>query len=177
MLKILIVDNLELARQGIKALIDNETEIEIIGFAKDGLEAIEFVQNSSIKPNIVLTDLFLPKIGGIKVTEEICRQFPEIKIIIVSDLKNKKVAICAIETGAYGYLLKNKLNNKNLTNAIWSAHYGYIQIDAEIINHSVLIESVERFDDSVTTGSFPSHNIVTDVAEKKEEHIVEDVWL
>lgn len=170
MVGILIVDELEVARQGISAFISQANEIEIIGFAQDGLEAFEFIQNCLVKPDIVLIDLFLPKIGGIKLIEEICRRFPKIKVVIITDLKNKDVALCAIKTGAFGYLLKDKLDDRILTNAIWSAHYGYVQLDAEIFNSSAkFVESTNNH----VVNDCTSNNTVIEKSEKIEK--VEEV--
>ena len=172
MIKVLTVDDLNIVRQGIKVLLSEEPDIEIIGSASNGSEAIKIIKSLEDKPDIALVDLLMPVMGGIKLTEEISRQFPTIKVIIVSDLENKKVASCATKMGARGYLLKNKLNTDNLVNAIHSVHNGYIQLDAEIVNTT--IKNSLHF-------SPPSQALKIgnsfDLTDKEQEKSLEDVWL
>ena len=176
MIEVLVVDDLNIVRQGIKVLLSEETEIEIIGLAKNGCEAIEFLKSLESKPDIALVDLLMPVMGGIKVTEEISRQFPNIKVIIISDLHNTNIASCAIETGARGYLLKSKLNTDNLVNAICSVHNGYVQLDAEIVDTTIKnpIRSQTPSQD-LSKNDFDSNHSA--LSKEEQGKLLEDVWL
>lgn len=175
MIHVLIVDDLNIVRQGIKTFLADKTDIKVIGSVKNGLEAVEFFQKAKTKPDIALIDLLMPVMGGIKATEIISQQFPEAKIIIVSDLKDVNVASCAVKMGAKGYLLKGKLNANNLINAVYSVYNGYIQLDAEIVNSPIK----DMANHSAENKNNTSNNDLeyNAFSENGNSHVVEDVWL
>ena len=180
MIRVLVVDDLNIIRQGIKAFLAQEANIEIIGFAHNGKEAIDSIRKIEAKPDIVLMDLLMPIIGGIKATEEICREFPEIKIVIISDLKNAETASYAVKIGARGYLFKSRLNASNLINAIYSAQNGYIQLDAEIVGHSITSKKKEVRHptyciSNINQSSSQSNN--NTLNKDNDEGVIKDFWL
>lgn len=183
MIQVLVVDDLNIIRQAIKTFLARKTDIEIIGFASNGLEAIELIEKLKVKPDIVLMDLLMPVMGGIRATEEICREFSSTKVIIVSDLRNTETASYAVEIGAKGYLLKSKLNSDNLIDAIHSVQNGYVQLDAEIVECSAknIVHHLDLPKNDMNKKNF-SLNGSAFVEEQKSQTednqcSVEDLWL
>lgn len=121
MIRVLVVDDLKLICRGLKAMFVSEPDIEIIGFAHNGKEAIK--QIAQEKPDVVLIDVLMPVMGGIEATKEISKQFPEVNVIVLSSFEDDPVILEAITAGAKGYLLKNMMA-EDLAAAIHSVHRG-----------------------------------------------------
>jgi DNA-binding NarL/FixJ family response regulator len=120
-IKVLIVDDHTLVRQGIRALLGLTADIEIIGEAADGREAIEKVQ--TLKPDIVLMDLAMRNMGGLEATRIIRREFPSAKVIAVTQYDDSEYVIPVVEAGARGYV--NKMASPlELTSAIQAVYKG-----------------------------------------------------
>lgn len=117
MVDILVVDDVNIVRQGIKMFVDEEAEIEIIGFARNGLEAIEFILNSPLKPDIVLMDLLMPVMGSIKATEEISRQFSDI-VVTITDREGDIYDLFALERESNSELLIRAQHNRRVNHEL-----------------------------------------------------------
>ena len=128
MIKVLIVDDHPLVRQGIKALLDVYEDIEVTGDAENGREAIEMCKN--YKPDIVLMDLVMPEVSGIEATKEVLKYWPTIKIIILTSFIDKKLIKDAFKAGAIGYVLKN-ISGNNLVESIRDAKKGKSPLSSE----------------------------------------------
>ncbi len=102
---ILLADDHDVVRRGMKMLLEDEKGIKVIGEASDGLEAIEKVK--SLMPNVVILDLTMPKMNGIEAAKVISAEYPDVKILIFSMHHNKEYIIKSVENGANGYLLKD----------------------------------------------------------------------
>jgi DNA-binding NarL/FixJ family response regulator len=102
---ILLADDHDVVRKGMKMLLEDETEVKVIGEASDGLDAIEKVKN--LMPNVVILDLTMPKMNGIEAAKIISEQYPEVKILIFSMHNNREYIVSSVENGANGYLLKD----------------------------------------------------------------------
>ena len=104
MTRILLVDDHNLFIEGLIALMKERPDIELVGQAKDGLEA--FKQADKLKPDIILMDIAMPELNGIKATKQIVKSFPEIKIIVLSMYNNLELIVESLRAGAVGYVLK-----------------------------------------------------------------------
>ena len=103
-IKVLLVDDHAVVREGLRALLAQDRDIEIIGEAADGLLAVAMVRQH--QPDIVLLDLLLPGANGIDATRQIMQDSPQTKVIILSSVQEFfKVQIC-LEAGAFDYLIK-----------------------------------------------------------------------
>jgi DNA-binding NarL/FixJ family response regulator len=102
---ILLADDHDVVRRGMKMLLEDEEGIQVIGEASDGLDAIEKVK--TLMPNVVILDLTMPKMTGIEAAKVISEEYPEVKILIFSMHHNKEYIIKSVENGANGYLLKD----------------------------------------------------------------------
>ena len=104
MIRLFIADDHELFREGLRSLLSREKDIEIVGSASDGLEAVNAVRQ--LKPEVVLMDVTMPNMNGIQATEKICSEFPEIAVIVISMHNDRRFIAEALKAGARGYVLK-----------------------------------------------------------------------
>ncbi|MDJ0691338.1 MAG: response regulator [Xenococcaceae cyanobacterium MO_188.B32] len=130
MIRILLVDDQNIVRQGIQALLEPRPKLKIVGTAEDGNSAIE--QVGAFMPDIVLMDIEMPGMSGITATQKICQQFPKTKVLVLSSHKDREYVTQALQAGAEGYLLKNTLA-EDLEQAIWSVYQGRSQIESKLL--------------------------------------------
>jgi len=105
MIKILLVDDHGIVRDGIKATLSSEKNIKIIGEASNGIEAIEQVKK--LNPDVVIMDISMPEMNGIEATAIISDRYPNTRTLVLSMHDNEDYILKSIESGAYGYLLKD----------------------------------------------------------------------
>ena len=106
MLKILLAEDHNIVRNGIKMLLETESSIQVVGEMINGLEVLEYLDSGG-RADIVLTDINMPDLDGISLTREVRNRFPEVKVVILSMHDNEKYISQAFMEGAVGYLLKN----------------------------------------------------------------------
>ena len=124
-IRILIVDDQKMIREGLKALLKTETDLEVIGIAENGEAALKQVE--TLQPDVVLMDMEMPGMDGMVATQSICQKFQDVKILVLSTFDNQEYVSRSLSSGAMGYLLKGT-PAKELTDAIRSVHRGYAQI-------------------------------------------------
>lgn len=107
LIKIVLADDELLFRQGLKAILKNEVNLEILFDAEDGNDLIEQLRNTDILPDIIITDLKMPKLNGVEATKLIRKEFPELKIIALTSYFSKPFILNMISIGAVAYLAKN----------------------------------------------------------------------
>lgn len=103
--RVLVVDDHPLARKAVRTLLEDEPAFEIVGEAASGEEAVE--RMPVLKPDVVLMDLNLPRMGGLEATRRIKRLMPEVKVIVLSVSDSVQDLFSAVQAGAQGYLPKN----------------------------------------------------------------------
>ena len=140
MIRILIVDDQSLVSQGLKAILSLESDLEVVGIAENGEEAIAKVEN--LKPDIVLMDVRMPVMNGSTATRIICKQFPHIKVLVLSTYDDDIDVREAIKAGAKGYLLKD-MPSEELVNAIRCISRGYSQLASGILERLVKETAVQ----------------------------------
>lgn len=118
---LILVDDHQLVRDGIKALLHGTDDIEIIGEASCGKELFELL--NTLKPDLLIMDISLPEISGIEITRTLGRDFPGIKILMLSMYNSEDFILNSIKAGAKGYLPKNTSRNE-LLEAIYAIHSG-----------------------------------------------------
>lgn len=106
-IRVLVVEDHEMMRQLIGNILAAEDDMEIVGEATDGLEAIEVVQE--VAPDVVVMDLALPRLGGIQVMQKLKAMFPDIKVLFVSVYDQMDMVQGAVKAGARGYLQKQSI--------------------------------------------------------------------
>ena len=120
-IKVLIVDDQRLFRQGLRSLLEQEEDLRIVGEAADGQDAFTLVQETT--PDIVLMDVEMPKLDGIHATRLILDRYPHIKILMLSIHNEDERVISAIRSGASGYILKDA-DHKEFVKIIRSTSVG-----------------------------------------------------
>ena len=128
MIKVLIVDDHPLVRQGIKTLLGVYDDIEVIGEAENGREALEMCEKC--KPDIVLMDLIMPEVNGIEATKEILKNWAYIKVVTLTSFVDKKLIEDSLKAGAIGYVLKN-ISGDKLVATIRDADKGKSTLSSE----------------------------------------------
>jgi two-component system, NarL family, response regulator LiaR len=104
-IRILIADDHAIVRKGIKALLATEPDMEVVGEAADGEEAI--ARALALRPNVILMDLVMPKLDGIEATRRISAQQPQVRILVLTSFAADDKVFPAVKAGALGYLLKD----------------------------------------------------------------------
>ncbi|MCP1145891.1 response regulator [Lysinibacillus endophyticus] len=105
MIRVLIADDHHVVRRGLLFFLKTQKDIEVVGEAKNGLEAVELVE--TLQPDIVLMDLVMPEMDGIQATKKIKEQWPDISILMLTSFADKDHVLPALEAGAAGYQLKD----------------------------------------------------------------------
>ncbi len=106
--RVLIVDDHPIVRQGVRSVLANHSDIEVVGEA-DGAASL-FASLASIKPDVVLLDIRMPGQNGIEITQRLKREYPDIKVILLSTYDDEEFLFGALRAGAEGYLLKSASN-------------------------------------------------------------------
>lgn len=104
-IQLVIADNHTLVRAGFRALVEELDGIEVVGEADNGRDAIQLVE--TFKPQIVLMDIAMPEMNGLEATARISREFPQVRVLILSMHANEEYVYQALRSGASGYLLKD----------------------------------------------------------------------
>lgn len=120
-IKILIVDDQELFREGLNTLLSIQSDFEVVGQTGSGEEAI--LASTKLFPEVILMDLRMPGIGGVEATKRILQQHPGIKIIVLTTFDEDELVFNALHAGAVGYLLKD-VSPEKLFEAIRTAFRG-----------------------------------------------------
>jgi DNA-binding NarL/FixJ family response regulator len=108
--RILIVDDHDVVRSGLKALLRTSEEYAVVGEAADGEEALRLVEE--LTPDIVLTDISMPRLDGIGATKLITQRHPQVKVIVLTVYEDEEYVYQILRAGASGYLLKNASKNQ-----------------------------------------------------------------
>ena len=130
-IRILIVDDHAIVREGQRALIDTEPGMEVVGEAKDGNEAVELAR--SLQPDVILLDLLMPRKEGTEAIEEIKADNAQAHILVLTSFSEDEKVYAAIKAGAMGYLLKDSAPQEIL-DAIHTVYRGEISMDPAIAN-------------------------------------------
>jgi RNA polymerase sigma factor (sigma-70 family) len=109
-LRVLLVEDHAIVRQGIRALLDEEPDIAIVGEAADGNQALALAQ--SLRPEIVLMDLNLPGLSGIEATRQVLQLLPDVRVLVLSMYDSEEYVFRALRAGASGYVLKQSTSTE-----------------------------------------------------------------
>ncbi len=139
-IRVIIVDDQKMIREGLKALIKTESDIEIVGVAENGEHAVNQVE--ALSPDVVLMDMEMPGMNGMEATKLICQKFPQVKVLVLSTFDTQEYVARSLNSGAMGYLLKGT-PAQELTDAIRSVHRGYAQIGPGIYRNLSVPQSEE----------------------------------
>jgi two-component system response regulator NreC len=151
----LLVDDHTIVRQGIKALLDTQEGIEVVGEAEDGREAIE--KAKQMAPDVIVIDITMPNLNGIEATRQIKKINPEMKVLVLTVHDNEEYIHRILQAGASGYLLKESAVS-DLVSAINAVEKGNIFLSPSI--SKVVVKDYIRHVET-ESGDFDSLNVLT----------------
>ncbi|MGB2956548.1 MAG: response regulator transcription factor [Anaerolineales bacterium] len=128
-IRILITDDHAIVREGLRTLIRTEPGMEVIGEAADGVEAVQMA--CDLKPDVILMDMEMPRMGGLEAIQKIKDQCPDARILVLTSFSDDETVFPAIKAGALGYLLKNTSPDL-LLSSIRDVHKGNSSISTDI---------------------------------------------
>jgi len=126
--RVLIADDHSVVRQGLRMFLGSDPELEIVGEAGDGAEALRLARQ--LKPDVVLMDLLMPVMDGIAATAAIRRDLPDVEVVALTSVLEDASVVEAVRVGAIGYLLKNT-EAPELRRAIKAAAAGQVQLSPQ----------------------------------------------
>ncbi len=138
-IRVVVVDDHTIVRDGICALLALSGDIEVVGEATNGMEALEVVRK--LMPDVVLMDIAMPIMGGLEATRRICKEFPGTKVLILTQYDDSEYVFPAIEAGAYGFISK-KAASSELTSGIRAIHHGDSFLSPSVAR--LLVEDYQR---------------------------------
>ncbi|PEA55584.1 DNA-binding response regulator [Bacillus pseudomycoides] len=129
MIRIMIVDDQSLVRDGLAMLLNLRPELEVVGTASDGEEAMQNAER--LQPEIILMDIRMPRTNGVEGTRLIREQFPHIKVLMLTTFNDSELIFEALEQGASGYLLKDMATD-TIVQAILTVHAGGVVLPQDM---------------------------------------------
>ena len=129
-IRVLIADDHDLIRQALRTVIDEEPDMEVVGEASDGEQAV--TKALELQPDAVLMDIQMPKLSGVEATERIKRQLPEVIVLVLTVHDSNEYILRILEAGASGYLTKGIIS-KDIPAAIRAAINGESILSEEIL--------------------------------------------
>ncbi|MDK1029543.1 MAG: response regulator transcription factor [Anaerolineae bacterium] len=178
MLKIILVDDHEVVRLGLKSLLDNHPKFQVVAEASNADEAVS--KTIEYKPDVVVMDIRLPGKSGIEATREIVDNLPETKVIILTSYADDELLFDAIRAGASGYILK-QIGSVELVQTLEKIGQGQSILDPELVQkvfQRVRQDSRKAESDSFTLLTERELGILRLVAEgKKNKEIAGEIFL
>jgi len=152
--KILIVDDHQLFREGVKRILDFEDSFEVVAEGDDGSEVNELYRQC--EPDVVLMDINMPRMNGIDATENLVKEFPDAKVIMLSIHDDESYVSHALKTGALGYMLK-EMDADAIVQAIKVVEMGGSYLHPKVTHN--LVTEFRRLSEREHKGSFQQNDI------------------
>lgn len=134
-IRVLVVDDHPVLRDGVAAILENQTDMTMVGEARDGHEAVERFR--TLRPDVTLMDLQMPGMNGVDAITSIRAEYPSARIIVLTTYAGDVQAVRALKAGATGYLLKSSLRSE-LIDAIHNVHRGQRHVHRDIADEIAL---------------------------------------
>jgi DNA-binding NarL/FixJ family response regulator len=160
--RILIAEDQALVRRGTAVLLSMEPDMEVVGQACDGIEAVEMAKR--LAPEIVLMDLHMPRQGGVAATREITRTLPATQVLVLTTMNDDETVFEAVRAGAHGYLLKD-VTEQELLDTIRALRRGESRLTPQIAR-----KVMDQFRRLAESSEYPGS---VDGAPAKREHTTE----
>lgn len=173
-LRILLVDDQKFVRHKLQQMLSTDANLQIVGTASDGEMAIAEVE--SLKPDVILIDIEMPKMNGIEATKIISQRFPDCKIIIFSSYEHQEYVQKIIAAGADGYVLKST-PAEDLVTAIYSVCKGYSHFGSQLFKKIKLAPDVDYPSSNHLTSTTSSNSITADRSRQTDELSPPNRWL
>ena len=162
-IRVLLADDHTILRKGVRMLIDSQSDMEVVGEAKTGREAID--EARKLKPDVVVMDVSMPELNGIEGTRQICDELPFTRVLALSMHKDSVYVREILRAGARGYLLKDS-EDDDLLKAIRSVHRGEAYL-SPAISDAVLTDYRKHVSNPVDQLTSREREVLTMVAEGK----------
>jgi DNA-binding NarL/FixJ family response regulator len=133
-IRVLIADDHAILREGLRALLARADDMEVVGEAGDGRQAVE--RSAALAPDVILMDINMPGLGGLEATLEIRKTQPEVKILVLTQHEDREYIRRFLQAGVSGYILKRSAGAE-LASAIRAAHRGGLVLDPEIAKEAL----------------------------------------
>lgn len=141
MIRLLLVEDQEIVRRGLKTLLETKPDLSVIGEAADGQQAIDLLEQlhaEAAPPDVILMDIRMPGMDGVTASERICQRFPESKILVLTTFDDTRYVTEALRVGAKGYVLKDT-PSAELAEIVRAIHRGYTQFGPGIFEKVIAI--------------------------------------
>lgn len=138
-IRLLVVDDQALIREGLQTLLESKPDLQVVGNAADGEQALHIIEElyrTPQQPDLVLMDVRMPLMDGVAATQAICQRFPDIKVMVLTTFNDTEYVSQAIKCGAKGYLMKDT-PSEELATAIRAVYKGYSQFGPGIIEKAI----------------------------------------
>ena len=129
LIRVLLVDDHAVLRKGIRAVLSTEPDMEVVGEASDGEEAL--AQAAALQPDVILMDLVMPKMDGIEATRQVATRQPGVRVLVLTSFVAHDMVFPAIKAGALGYVLKDT-GPDDLVRAIRQVHSGERTLEPDV---------------------------------------------
>jgi DNA-binding NarL/FixJ family response regulator len=139
MIRVLVVDDHAVVREGLRTFLELQDGIEVVGEAADGREGVAAAER--LAPDVVLMDLVMPRLDGVGAMRELRRRLPGVRVIVLTSFADDDKLLPAVQAGAAGYLLKNT-EPRELARAVRAAHAGEALLDPQVAGR--LLESIAQ---------------------------------
>ncbi len=160
-IRVVLVDDHALVRQGFRRILEDDPDIAVVGEANNGLEAIGLVKKTD--PDVVVMDMAMPEMNGLHATMELVKQRPGTKVLILSMYSDEQYVRNALDSGAKGYILKNAIEN-DLTRAVKAVAAGEQYLSPDLAG--VLIRAIQ-------SGSFDKSADPYDRLTQREKQVLQ----
>ena len=146
-IRVMVVDDHNMVRRGLVAYLEEEPDLELVGEAADGQEAVQLCEQ--LLPDVILMDLIMPELGGVDATRSIRKRWPQVQVIALTSFQDREMVQEALKEGAISYLLKN-VTGEEVLKAVRSAYAGRPTIAPEVTQQFILDDKTMSPGDDLT---------------------------
>src|SRR5512139_2974825 len=165
-IRVLLADDQDIIRTGLTIILHHQPDLEVVGQAADGLEAVELAKQ--LQPDVILMDIKMPRLNGIQATRQIMADLPRTQIIILTTYDTDDWVFDGIRAGAVGYVLKDA-SGDNLAEAVRGALRGESQIDPMVARKVLREFQHVTTANKVVTPSLPEEEPLEKLTDREEE--------
>ncbi len=169
-ISVLLVDDHALMREGLRQLLELEQDMNIIGEAVDGFDALHKIRQ--LRPEVVLMDISLPVLDGIAVTRQVTQEFPTIAVVMLTMYRQQQQVVQAMKSGAKGYLLKSA-SSREVARTIRAVYEGGMLIEPELTG--AIVSEIRRLSHPADGGKLTSLRQHPNTLSEKEVEIIRHV--
>lgn len=164
-IKIMIVDDQRLMREGLKTILELEQDFNVVQLAENGKDALDKI--TDVEPDVILMDIRMPIMDGVECTKIIKQKYPSVKVLILTTFDDDEFIIEALINGAVGYILKD-LSSEKLVGAIRDAYNGNSIMQPEVAS-KVIAHIAGRTRETIQSNKSSELSLETDLTDREKE--------